>query len=135
MNIRVRKQVTPSIQLPLKPSRVEKHPHTVEDQPLESRMHSERCTSGSERGYRKPTAERPYGTCNLLIPYIPTDEGWLYCAAHKDLFTGRRGFGQINGPALCIELPPSFPVPAHPRNCLDRFCCGDIKADRYGLRH
>jgi putative transposase len=22
------------------------------------------------------------------ITYIPTDEGWLYCAAHKDLFTG-----------------------------------------------
>ena len=22
------------------------------------------------------------------MTYIPTDEGWLYCAAHKDLFTG-----------------------------------------------
>ena len=22
------------------------------------------------------------------LTYIPTDEGWLYCAAHKDLFTG-----------------------------------------------
>ena len=22
------------------------------------------------------------------ITYIPTDEGWLYCAAHKDLFNG-----------------------------------------------
>ena len=23
------------------------------------------------------------------ITYIPTDEGWLYLAGHKDLFTGR----------------------------------------------
>lgn len=22
------------------------------------------------------------------ITYIPTDEGWLYCAAHKDLWNG-----------------------------------------------
>ena len=21
-------------------------------------------------------------------PYVPTDEGWLYLAGHKDLFTG-----------------------------------------------
>ena len=44
--------------------------------------------SGSERGYRKPMAERSHGTCNLLLPYIPTNEGWLYCGAHKDLFNG-----------------------------------------------
>lgn len=35
---------------------------------LESRMHSERCMSGSERGYGKPTTERPHGACNLLLP-------------------------------------------------------------------
>ena len=22
------------------------------------------------------------------ITYVPTEEGWLYCAAHKDLFNG-----------------------------------------------
>jgi len=51
-------------------------------------MHSERCMSGSERGYRKPTTEKSHGACNLLLPYIPADEGWLYCAAHKDLLNG-----------------------------------------------
>lgn len=39
--------------------------------PLESRMHSERCMSGSERGYGKPTTERPHGACNLLLPTPP----------------------------------------------------------------
>jgi len=44
--------------------------------------------SGSERGYRKPTTEKSHGACNLLLPYIPTREGWLYLATHKDIFNG-----------------------------------------------
>jgi transposase InsO family protein len=32
------------------------------------------------------------------LSYMPTDEGWLYCAAHKDLFNG-----EIVGYALKIE--------------------------------
>ncbi|MBZ0158242.1 MAG: IS3 family transposase [Alphaproteobacteria bacterium] len=49
-------------------------------------MHNERCMSGSERGQRKP-ATKPHGASDLLLPYIPTEEGWLYLAAHKDLFS------------------------------------------------
>jgi len=33
---------------------------------LESRMHNERCTSGSVRGRRKPTAAEPHGADVLL---------------------------------------------------------------------
>ena len=28
------------------------------------------------------------GVSDLLLPYIPTEEGWLYLAGHKDIFTG-----------------------------------------------
>jgi putative transposase len=47
-------------------------------------MHSERCTSGSERGYRKPMAERSHGACNLLPPYIPMAKGFCYLVAIMD---------------------------------------------------
>jgi len=45
---------------------------------LESRMHSERCTSGSERGYGKPTVERPHGARNLLLPKLKGPAKWTY---------------------------------------------------------
>jgi hypothetical protein len=35
---------------------------------LESRMHNERCTSGSGRGHGKPTAVTPHGAHVLLYP-------------------------------------------------------------------
>jgi transposase InsO family protein len=34
------------------------------------------------------TADAPNQIWVSDIPYIPTNEGWLYCAAHKDLFNG-----------------------------------------------
>lgn len=34
------------------------------------------------------TAEAPNQVWVSDITYIPTNEGWLYCAAHKDLFNG-----------------------------------------------
>ena len=34
------------------------------------------------------TAAAPNQAWVSDITYIPTDEGWLYCAAHKDLFNG-----------------------------------------------
>jgi len=37
---------------------------------------------------QKFKAEAPHKICVSDITYIPTDEGWLYCAAHKDLFNG-----------------------------------------------
>ncbi len=37
---------------------------------------------------RNSTAEAPNKIWVSDITYIPTDEGWLYCAAHKDLFNG-----------------------------------------------
>jgi putative transposase len=36
----------------------------------------------------KTGGPKPHGVPNLLLPYIPTGEGWLYLAGHKDLFTG-----------------------------------------------
>jgi transposase InsO family protein len=37
------------------------------------------------------------------ITYIPTDEGWLYCAAHKDFFNGEI-VGYALGPRITKEL-------------------------------
>ena len=37
------------------------------------------------------------------ITYIPTDEGWLYCAAHKDLFNGEI-VGYALGPRITKDL-------------------------------
>lgn len=37
---------------------------------------------------QKFTAEAPNKVWVSDITYIPTDEGWLYCAAHRDLFNG-----------------------------------------------
>ncbi len=39
------------------------------------------------------------------ITYIPTDEGWLYCAAHKDLFNG-----EIVGYALGSRITKNLVV-------------------------
>ena len=45
------------------------------------------------------TVEAPNETWVSDITYIPTDEGWLYCAAHKDLF-----HGEIVGYALGLRI-------------------------------
>jgi putative transposase len=37
------------------------------------------------------------------ITYIPTEEGWLYCAAHKDLFNGEI-VGYALGPRITTDL-------------------------------
>ena len=37
------------------------------------------------------------------LTYIPTDEGWLYCAAHKDLFNGEI-VGYALGPRITTDL-------------------------------
>ena len=37
------------------------------------------------------------------LTYIPTDEGWLYCAAHKDLFNGEI-VGYALGPRITKDL-------------------------------
>jgi transposase InsO family protein len=37
------------------------------------------------------------------ITYIPTDEGWLYCAAHRDLFNGEI-VGYALGPRMTTDL-------------------------------
>jgi len=37
------------------------------------------------------------------ITYVPTNEGWLYCAAHKDLFTGEI-VGYALGPRVTTDL-------------------------------
>ncbi len=37
------------------------------------------------------------------LTYIPTEEGWLYCAAHKDLFNGEI-VGYALGPRITTHL-------------------------------
>ena len=37
------------------------------------------------------------------LTYVPTDEGWLYCAAHKDLFNGEI-VGYALGSRITTEL-------------------------------
>ena len=37
------------------------------------------------------------------ITYIPTNEGWLYCAAHKDLYNGEI-VGYALGPRITTDL-------------------------------
>ena len=52
---------------------------------------------------RKFTAEAPNQAWLSDITYISTDEGWLYCAAHKDLFN-REIVGYALGPRITKEL-------------------------------
>jgi len=49
------------------------------------------------------TVEAPSETWVSDITYISTDEGWLYCAAHKDLFNGEI-VGYALGPRITKEL-------------------------------
>lgn len=49
------------------------------------------------------TMETPDEAWVSDITYIPTDEGWLYCAAHKDLFTGEI-VGYALGPRITKDL-------------------------------
>jgi putative transposase len=49
------------------------------------------------------TVEAPDETWLSDITYIPTDEGWLYCAAHKDLFNGEI-VGYALGPRITKDL-------------------------------
>jgi len=49
------------------------------------------------------TAEAPNETWVSDITYVSTDEGWLYCAAHKDLFHGEI-VGYALGPRITQEL-------------------------------
>jgi putative transposase len=52
---------------------------------------------------QKFTAKAPNHTWLSDITYISTDEGWLYCAAHKDLFHGEI-VGYALGPRITKEL-------------------------------
>jgi putative transposase len=49
------------------------------------------------------TVESPSEVWVSDITYISTDEGWLYCAAHKDLFNGEI-VGYALGPRITKEL-------------------------------
>ena len=51
---------------------------------LESRMHSERCLSGSARGRAKPLVARPEWRAGPTQPYIPIKRGFLYLVAIID---------------------------------------------------
>ena len=57
------------------------------------------------------------------ITYVPTDEGWLYCAAHKDLFNG-----EIVGYALGSRITKGLVI----RSLRMAF---DKKKPEYGLIH
>jgi putative transposase len=49
------------------------------------------------------TVEAPEEAWVSDITYIPTDEGWLYCAAHKDLYNGEI-VGYALGPRITRDL-------------------------------
>ena len=49
------------------------------------------------------TVEAPNETWVSDITYVPTDEGWLYCAAHKDLFNGEI-VGYALGSRITMDL-------------------------------
>jgi transposase InsO family protein len=49
------------------------------------------------------TATAPNQVWVSDLSYVPTDEGWLYCAAHKDLFNGEI-VGYALGPRITTEL-------------------------------
>ena len=48
-------------------------------------------------------AASPNGAWLSDITYVPTEEGWLYCAAHKDLFNGEI-VGYALGPRITKDL-------------------------------
>jgi transposase InsO family protein len=56
---------------------------------LESRMHSERCMSGSEGGRQKPTAATPHGAGARPYPSVATWSGFVYVAFVIDAFARR----------------------------------------------
>src|SRR5216684_8074552 len=55
----------------------------------ESRMHNERCMSGSEGGRQKPAVATCHGADARPLPYIPTWAGFLYLAVVLDTFSRR----------------------------------------------
>jgi putative transposase len=80
------------------------------------------------------------------ITYIPTDEGWLYCAAHKDLFNGEI-VGYALGSRITMDLvkqslmkavttrrPPGGLIHHSDRGC--QYCAHDYKKtlDRLGMK-
>ena len=79
------------------------------------------------------------------ITYIPTDEGWLYCAAHKDLFNGGIA-GYALGPRMTKKLVARSLIRAvtakHPPKGLihhsdrgSQYCSPELPEAPYPLRH
>jgi transposase InsO family protein len=56
------------------------------------------------------------------ITYIPTDEGWLYLAGHKDMFTGEI-VGYAMGERLSKNLISQSLYRAVTPNARPRACC------------
>jgi putative transposase len=80
------------------------------------------------------------------ITYISTDEGWLYCAAHKDLFNGEI-VGYALGPritrdlvidSLCRAMHAKKPGPGliHHSDRGSQYCSGDFVelVDRFKMK-
>ena len=80
------------------------------------------------------------------ITYIPTDEGWLYCAAHKDLFNGEI-VGYALGSRITMDLvkkslmkavttrrPPQGLIHHSDRGC--QYCSSDYLTllDRFHMK-
>lgn len=71
---------------------------------------------------QKFTATAPNQVWLTDITYIPTDEGWLYLAGHKDLFSG-----DLVGYAMgAHDQEPGQPIPVS-------WCCGKTPTARADL--
>jgi putative transposase len=65
------------------------------------------------------------------ITYVPTDEGWLYLAGHKDLFTG-----EIVGYAMGERLTRNLVSQSLFRALYSQYCSLEFRGilERFGLR-
>jgi putative transposase len=73
---------------------------------LESRMHSERCMSGSARGRAKPLVARPEWRACPTQPYIRLSRGFVYLVAIIDWYSRRVLAWRISNSldtAFCVD--------------------------------
>ena len=79
------------------------------------------------------------------LTYVPTDEGWLYLAGHKDLFTseivgysmGARMTKNLTRQSLFRAIETKYPMGEllHHSDCGSQYCSDDFRnaLERYGL--
>jgi putative transposase len=91
-------------------------------------------------------ADRPDGVWTADITYVPTEEGWLYVAAIKDLFAGEivgRAFGERMTTDLVVRALEQAVATRRPAEGLihhsdrgSQYCSGEYQAllEGHGMR-